>query len=181
MVNAIRENVHYGAIVIKSVVDDQDYIYSVDDTRFMKEEAVRAGRRLAAHAWTAQGAHSAAAAGVTSMEHLWAIEDSDLELAMANGVTAVFTPFPDAEWNVMRNLSTAEMSAVHIQQIGRLRSALRIGIPMVFGTDTITALPGHTRGSLAMSRIDMPQAVGGLRHSRARASGLGSSGSQPRP
>lgn len=40
------------------------------------------GRRLAAHAWTAAGAHNAAEAGVTSMEHLWSIEDADLELAI---------------------------------------------------------------------------------------------------
>ncbi len=155
MVKAIRENIHYGAMVIKIVVDDQDYIYSIDDIRFMKEEAARAGRRLAAHAWTAQGAHNAAAAGVTSMEHLWSIEDADLELAKQNGVTAVFTPFPDVEWDAMRSLSPDEMAAVHTQQITRLRSALRIGIPMVFGSDAITELPGYTRGSLAISRIDM--------------------------
>ncbi|MCH7564900.1 MAG: amidohydrolase family protein [Gemmatimonadetes bacterium] len=155
MVKAIRENVHYGALVIKIVVDDQDYIYSVDDIRFMKEEAARAGRRLAAHAWTAEGAHNAAEAGVTSMEHLWAIEDADLELAKQNGVIAVFTPFPDEEWEVINSLTPEEMAGVHAQQIDRIRSALRIGIPMVFGTDAITELPGHTRGTLAMSRIDM--------------------------
>ena len=32
---AIRENIHYGARVIKIVVDDQRYIYSVDDIRFV--------------------------------------------------------------------------------------------------------------------------------------------------
>ena len=155
MVKAIRENVHFGALVIKIVVDDQDYIYSADDIRFMKEEAARAGRRLAAHAWTAEGAHNAAEAGVTSMEHLWAIEDADLELAKHNGVIAVFTPFPDEEWDAINSLTPEEMGAVHTQQIDRMRSALRIGIPMAFGTDAITELPGHTRGTLAMSRIDM--------------------------
>ncbi len=160
MVKAIRENVHYGAMVIKIVVDDQDYIYSPDDIRFMKEEAARAGRRLAAHAWTAKGAHNAAEAGVTSMEHLWAIEDADLELAKTNGVTAVFTPFPDEEWMACcqqdyRRPTAEEMARVHAQQIDRISSALRIGIPMVFGSDAVTELPGHTRGTLAMSRIDM--------------------------
>lgn len=165
MVKAIRENVHYGAMVIKIVVDDQDYIYSADDIRFMKEEAARAGRRLAAHAWTAKGAHNAAEAGVTSMEHLWAIEDADLELAKTNGVTAVFTPFQDEEWSaccqehhpgyVLERPTAEEMAEVHAHQIDRMRSALRIGIPMVFGSDAVTELPRHTRGTLAMSRIDM--------------------------
>jgi imidazolonepropionase-like amidohydrolase len=35
MVKAIRENIHFGATVIKIVVDDQKYIYSADDIRFM--------------------------------------------------------------------------------------------------------------------------------------------------
>src|SRR6202158_5462606 len=51
MLKAIRENVHYGATVIKIVVDDQKYIYSADDIRFMVEETHRAGLKLAAHCW----------------------------------------------------------------------------------------------------------------------------------
>ncbi len=149
MVKAIRENIHFGAMVIKIVVDDQDYVYSIDDIRFMVEEAARAGRPLAAHAWTARGAHNAAAAGVTSIEHLWAIEDADLELARENGVIAVFTPFPDVEAAVVGGEDE------HDQQIGRIRSALRIGIPMAFGSDAVSELPGHTRGTLALARIDM--------------------------
>jgi imidazolonepropionase-like amidohydrolase len=62
MVKAIRENIHYGATVIKIVVDDQKYIYSVDDIRFMVEEAHRDGLKLAAHCWTRAGAHNAAEA-----------------------------------------------------------------------------------------------------------------------
>jgi imidazolonepropionase-like amidohydrolase len=89
------------------------------------------------------------------MEHLWVIRDEDLELAKRNGVIAVFTPFPDAEWDVLESLSSGAVADVHAQQIGRIRSALRIGIPMVFGSDAVTQVPGYTRGTLAMSRIDM--------------------------
>jgi imidazolonepropionase-like amidohydrolase len=149
MVKAIRENIHYGAMVIKIVIDDQDYIYSIDDIRFMVEEAGRAGRPLAAHAWTAQGAHNAAAAGVTSMEHLWAIKDEDLELAKQNGVIAVFTPFPPVEAGVVG------AEGEHDQQIDRIRAALRVGIPIAFGSDAVTEIPGYNRGTLALERIDM--------------------------
>lgn len=38
MKRAIRENIHYGALVIKIVVDDQRYTYSVDDIKFMVEK-----------------------------------------------------------------------------------------------------------------------------------------------
>ncbi len=40
---AIRQNIHYGATVIKLVIDDQRYIYSVDDIKFAIEEAHLAG------------------------------------------------------------------------------------------------------------------------------------------
>jgi imidazolonepropionase-like amidohydrolase len=161
MIKAVRENVHYGAMVIKIVVDDQDYIYSTDDIRFIKEEAARAGRRLAAHAWTAEGAHNAAEAGVGSIEHLYSIEDEDLALAKRNGVVAVFTPFPLEEQAVYWNNPTPEvLSADHAHQIDRIRAALRVGIPMAFGTDVMGNLPGYTRGTQALTRLDMFEEAG---------------------
>ena len=93
MVKAIRENVHYGAKVIKIVVDDQKYIYSVDDIRFMIEEAARAGMKVAAHCWTHAGAHNAALAGVASIEHGFTMTDEDLELAKKNNVVLVGTEY----------------------------------------------------------------------------------------
>src|SRR5262245_51168054 len=39
MRKAIRENIHYGATVIKIVVDDQRYIYSEEDIRYIVAEA----------------------------------------------------------------------------------------------------------------------------------------------
>src|SRR3981081_25110 len=57
MRKAIRQNVHFGAKLIKIVVDDQDYIYSTDDIRFMIAEAHASGMKLAAHCWTHAGAH----------------------------------------------------------------------------------------------------------------------------
>lgn len=151
MVKAIRENVHFGAGIIKIVVDDQRYLYSVDDIVFMKEEAARAGLKLAAHAWTTKGAHTAAAAGVASIEHLWAVADEDLELAKQNGVIAVFTPLLDSE---TRLLFPGD-STVHARQVDRIRAALRSGIPIAFGSDAPLAIPGFDRGRLAMERIDM--------------------------
>jgi len=151
MVKAIRENIYFGAGLIKIVVDDRPYLYSVDDIAFMKAEAARAGLRVAAHVWTAEGAHNAAAVGVASLEHLWAIKEEDLELAKKNGSVAVFTPLIDAETQILM----PNESGVHAQQIGRIRAALRIGIPIAFGSDAPLALPGFDRGRLAIERIDM--------------------------
>ena len=93
MVKAVRENVHFGATVIKIVVDDQQYIYSIEDIVFLKNEAARAGMKLAAHAWTEPGAHNAAEAGVASIEHGFDMTDADLEIAKKNGVVLVGTEY----------------------------------------------------------------------------------------
>ncbi len=144
MVKAIRENIHYGAGVIKIVVDDQRYIYSVDDIRFMIAEAGRAGLKLAAHAWTHNGAHNAAEAGVASIEHGFTMTDEDLELAKRRDVALVGTEFLALD-------SSAEDRA---KWIDRLKRANRIGVTLVYGTDVIAAVEGRTRGALTASGVD---------------------------
>jgi imidazolonepropionase-like amidohydrolase len=157
---AVRENIHYGARVIKLVVDDQPYIYSVDDIRFAVGEAALAGFKVAAHVWTRAGAHNAAAAGVATMEHLNGVADEDLDLAAQNGVIAVFTPFPLAALQQSRSPERAKQEFA--QEIDRLKSAYRKAVPVAFGTDVITELPGLTRGGTAMQWIDSYTAAGFL-------------------
>jgi len=144
MVKAVRENAHYGATVIKIVVDDQRYIYSVDDIVFLKQQAAASGLKLAAHAWTAPGAHNAAAAGVASIEHGFDMSDADLELAKKNGVVLVGTEY----------LANGDTTASHRQWVDRLRRAYKIGVPLVWGTDATSYIPGMTRGADAMTGID---------------------------
>ena len=84
MRKAVRENVYWGARVIKIVVDGQKYTYSADDIRFMVEEAARAGVKVAAHVQTEKGARAAIEAGVASIEHGWVLTDEDLALARKN-------------------------------------------------------------------------------------------------
>ena len=143
MVKAIRENIHYGATVIKIVVDDQRYIYSTDDIRFMIDEAGRAGLKLAAHAWTHPGAHNAATAGVASIEHGFAMTDEDLEIAKKNNVVLVGT-----EYLALRDAKERP------QWIDRLRRAYKIGVTMAYGTDVVDEVDGETRGTLSISGID---------------------------
>jgi imidazolonepropionase-like amidohydrolase len=143
MVKAIRENIHYGARVIKIVVDDQRYIYSADDIRFMVAEANRAGLKLAAHAWTSAGAHNAAEAGVASIEHGFSMSDDDLRLAKKNNVVLVGTEYV-----------ALENKEEHDVWIDRLRRAYKVGVTMAYGTDVANLVPGQTRGTLAMSGIE---------------------------
>jgi imidazolonepropionase-like amidohydrolase len=154
----VRENIHFGARLIKIVVDDQQYIYSVDDIRFVVEEAAAAGVKVAAHVWTRAGAHNAIAAGVATLEHLNGVSDEDLDTAKQKGIVAVFTPFPEQALLQMR--SPADARAEYAQEIDRLRSARQRGVTVAFGTDVITELPGMTRGTTAMQWIDSYVAAG---------------------
>ncbi len=143
MRKAIRQNIHFGAKFIKIVVDDQPYIYSVDDIRFMVEEAHAAGVKLAAHCWTHAGAHNAAEAGVDSIEHGYKMTDEDLQLAKKNNVMLVGTEFTE-------KMSDAEDHKIWVD---RLRRAYKIGVNMAFGTDVDLAMPSETRGTLAIDYI----------------------------
>ncbi len=152
LLKAVRENIHYGATVIKLVVDDQPYIYTPEDIKFVIDEAGKAGLKVAAHVWTKAGAHNAALAGVASLEHLNGIADEDLALAKRNGVVAVFTPFPQSVLAMFRG--EEEGREEYQQEIDRLRAGYKAGVTIAFGTDAIHDLPNTTRGTLAITWID---------------------------
>jgi imidazolonepropionase-like amidohydrolase len=143
MLKAIRQNIHYGARLIKIVVDDQRYIYSTEDIRFIIQEAEKAGLKVAAHAWTHKGAHNAAEAGVASIEHGFDMTDEDLELAKRNKVVLVGT-----EYLALRFKET------RAKWVDRLRRAYKIGVTMAYGTDVTDEVAGQTRGTEAMTGID---------------------------
>lgn len=155
MKKAVRENVFYGAKVIKIVVDDHPYMYTVDDIRFIVEEAARAGRKVAAHCGTDEGARRAAEAGVASIEHGFLASEETLRLARRNGVVLVGTDFPEA---LARQMKVPETFTRTI--IERLKRARRAGVTMAFGTDIFMVPPGHTYGTLAAEYIDVFLAVG---------------------
>jgi imidazolonepropionase-like amidohydrolase len=144
MVKAIRENIHYGALLIKIVVDDQRYIYSAEDIKFMVDEAARSGLKLAAHCWTRAGAHNAALAGVASIEHGFDMTDEDLAIAKKNGVVLVGTDY----------LALDDSAKNHAQWVDRLKRAQKIGVTMAYGTDVTSQSAGQTRGSESIRGID---------------------------
>jgi imidazolonepropionase-like amidohydrolase len=150
---AIRQNIHYGATVIKLVVDDQRYIYSVDDIKFAIEEAHAAGVKLAAHAWTARGALNAAKAGVDSIEHGVEITDEALAIAKQNNVALVPIPFTEAE-------AAAGGSPGGNKQINErwfidpVRRAHKAGVTLVWGPDVIFNTRDMPRGKLSIDTVD---------------------------
>lgn len=154
MRKAIRENVHFGARVIKIVVDDQRYIYSVDDIKYMIAEAATAGVKLAAHCVTEQGARNAAEAGVASIEHGLEMSNEALELAKKNNVVLVSTDFTEKAW-LAYQLPPEVAKRFHERGVDRLRRAHKIGVTLAFGSDLIFYAPDETRGTWTMSLIDV--------------------------
>lgn len=144
LLKAVRQNAHYGARVIKLVVDDQRYIYSPEDIKFVIEEAGKMGLKVAAHAWTHPGAHNAAEAGVASIEHGPNMTDEDLELAKRNNVVLVGT-----DYLALRD------KAGRAKWVDRLRRAFKVGVTMAYGTDVTDEVAGQTRGTEAMRGIEI--------------------------
>ncbi|HJT71124.1 MAG TPA: amidohydrolase family protein [Terriglobales bacterium] len=148
MKKAIRQNILYGAKVIKIVVDDQPYLYSPEDIKFMVGEAGRAGLKVAAHCWTDKGARNAAEGGLASIEHGIHMTNDTLSLAKQNNVVLDATPF------------TKEMATVmgapqwHTEFVDLLRRAYKLGVPMAFGSDLDLEIPGHTRGEMAAADVE---------------------------
>ena len=150
---AVRENIHFGALVIKIVVDDQPYIYSVDDIRFVIEEAGRAGLKVAAHCWTEAGALNAAQAGVASIEHGVSISNEALEIAKRNGVALVPIPFTEIDARTNRTPG-ANKKLNERWFIDPVKRAYKIGVTLVHGPDVIFTTNEYPRGRLSIETID---------------------------
>jgi imidazolonepropionase-like amidohydrolase len=149
LIKAVRANIFYGAKLIKLVVDDEPYIYSVEDIKLVVQEAAKAGLKVAAHGYTRQGARNAIEAGVASVEHGYDMTDDDLRLAKQKGVTLVGT---DRSEVVYRTLQVPLDSQA--KRLDRLKRAWKIGVPMAFGTDLYFDVPGYTRATAALSCLE---------------------------
>lgn len=144
----IRENVHFGAKVIKVVVDDQPYIYSVDDLKFIVEEASRAGVKVAAHCHSQIAAMNAVKAGVASIEHGTHMDDKVLMLAKQNNVVLVGTEMPKEVWEFF---GAGQRYPILID---RLQRAHRKGVTLVYGSDALYEIGNRTRGEMALTVLD---------------------------
>lgn len=88
---AVREQVGYGADLIKVYADWQTPTLTVDELRVIVEEAHKLKRKVAAHATTPEGIFNALTAGVDSIEHGHQADRKDIELMKEKGVFLVPT------------------------------------------------------------------------------------------
>ena len=153
LVKAVRENVHFGARVIKVVADDQPYAYSTADMTTIVQEAARAGLKVAAHCMTDAGARSAVEAGVASVEHGFLMSDETLALARRRGVVLVGTDF------TRELLDSFGLGELHATIGDRLKRARKAGVTMAYGTDVFQE-GGKSRGAWAVSMVRSYAEVG---------------------
>jgi len=144
----IRQNLHLGADWIKIVIDDQRYIYSAEDVRFMVEEAAACGVKVCAHCLTEQGARNAIEGGLASIEHGFIMSDEALSMAKEKGVWLCGTDISKEVWDVYGIMT------YYPKIVDRLRRAHTMGVKMAFGSDVVVEVPGHTRGSAALTLLD---------------------------
>jgi len=155
MKKAVRENVYFGARVIKIVVNGSGFRYSVEDVRFLVEEAARSGLKVAAHCNADEDARHAILGGVASIEHGEGMTEETLRLAKERGVVLVGTDFPEA-------LAAEQGYAPSLapQFLARLRRAYKVGAPMAFGTDALLTTPDKSRGAYALDFLESYVKVG---------------------
>ena len=147
MRRAVRQNVAFGAKVIKIAVDDQPYLYSVDDVKIFVREAAAAGVKVAAHCATDEGSRVAAEGGVASVEHGYRASNPTLQIMKAKGVYLVGTDF------TVQASKAMGMDDYHPLVVDRLKRAYQIGVPVAFGTDVVFVKEGETRGTLSIEFI----------------------------
>jgi imidazolonepropionase-like amidohydrolase len=158
---AVRENVTYGANVIKIYSNNTPNrgSLSVDEMRAIVDEAHRLGVKVTAHATSDDAIWRAAVAGVDGIEHVYHVADSTLALMKQKGIFMVPT-----DLDSLTMLRYAERSAGHFTvlpsqvpqflqgQRDRLRRAIKAGVPIAAGSDNYLDM-GMPQGEAAKHNL----------------------------
>ena len=152
---AVRTNIYYGAGVIKIVADNNPYHYSLDEFRAAVDEAHRAGVPVAVHVYAGDALDNAIEAGVDSIEHGFDLTDVQLKRMKAKGIFLVGTDFPRAHLDIVGTAGgiLPEPAILAPKIIDRLRRAHRLGVRLVFGSDTVIDMPGRSRADLMLDYL----------------------------
>jgi imidazolonepropionase-like amidohydrolase len=144
IVKAVRQNILFGAKVIKICVDCKPYGYTADEIRLFIREAAKAGFKVAGHVQTPAGARNAIEAGIWSIEHSGALDDGLHKQMAAKGIWRAGTETPTG-------LAGHPVSAEAYQRtVAGLKNAYDNKVPLVFSTDADYFVAGKTRGELCL-------------------------------
>jgi imidazolonepropionase-like amidohydrolase len=153
IVKAVRQNILFGAKVIKICVDCKPYGYTADEIRLFVSEAAKAGMKVEGHCQTVEGARRAIEAGIWSIAHDSGLTE-ELHVEMARkGVWRAGTETPIS-------LTGHTTQARYERTVARLRDAWQKKVPLAFSTDADYYVPGRTRGEVAIAFIETWKAAG---------------------
>ena len=144
IVKAVRQNILFGAKVIKICVDCKPYGYTADEIRLVIREAAKAGLKVEGHVQTLNGARNAIDAGIWSIAHGTALTDEMHKLMAQKGVWRAGTETPDT-------LAGHPVSPQAYQRtVAGLKNAYENKVPLTFSTDADYYVAGKTRGEVCL-------------------------------
>lgn len=142
--NAVRENITYGANVIKIYSNNtpNPTMLSMDEMKAIVEEAHLYRVKVAAHATSDVAVRRAVEAGVDSIEHGYQVSDETLKLMKEKGVALVPTDSDMESFKFYMNRPGAARTFTDeqlLQQLkplrDRLQRAIAAGVTIVAGSD----------------------------------------------
>ncbi len=152
IVKAVRQNVLFGAKVIKIMVDAKPYGYSVDEMKLFVREAARSGLKVEGHIQTREGAERAIEAGLWSLAHSRVLDDELHKKMAVKGIWRAGTETPYTEYRGSREAFE--------QTVAGLKNAHENGVKLTFSTDADYYVPGQTRGEVVIHFLETWKAAG---------------------
>jgi imidazolonepropionase-like amidohydrolase len=155
---AVRENLLYGADLIKVVADDDNRFITPEEMKAIVEEAHRAKVKVAVHATTVTGIQTAIDAGVDSIEHGNDITDEQLKTMREKGIFLDITELTFGgrlramieKQQVLSPQLQQELKAYEqmeaTQAPARISRIIKSGVKFTTGSDMWFDYPGKTRG-----------------------------------
>jgi imidazolonepropionase-like amidohydrolase len=153
IVKAVRQNILFGAKVIKICVDCKPYGYTLDEIRLFIAEAAKSGLKVEGHCQTEPGVRRAVEAGIWSIAHDSGMSDALHKQMAQKGVWRAGTETPIS----LTGHTTAER---YDRTVKLLRNAWENKVPLTFSTDADYYVPPKTRGEVAISFIETWTAAG---------------------
>jgi len=154
---AVRENIFYGADLIKLVADNSAYHYSVEEIRAAVDEAHHAGRPVAVHVLGGEAADNVIAGGVDSIEHGFNLTDEQLQRMKEKGIFLSGTDFPAIHFEEGGFPGAKKIGA---DIVDRLHRAYKVGVKMGFSTDIATDYKDEDRAQMTWDYLAVWRAAG---------------------
>jgi imidazolonepropionase-like amidohydrolase len=153
IVKAVRQNLLFGAKVIKICADCKPWGYSVDDIRLVVNEAAKAGFKVEAHCQTVDGVRRAIDHTPPSIAHDSGMTDENHRLMAQQGVWRAGTETPIT-------LTGHTTPQRYGNSVKMLKNAYDLKVPLTFSTDADYWVAGKTRGEVAIEFIETWKAAG---------------------